>query len=59
MNRLAPLVTRRTRNPGSFPIAAAARQPLELEQAAGWLEDAKLFAAGWVGGLVFFGVLIA
>jgi hypothetical protein len=31
----------------------------ELESAARWLEDAKLFAAGWVGGLVVFGTLIA
>jgi hypothetical protein len=30
---------------------------LDLEQAAGWLDDAKLFAAGWVAGLIFFGTL--
>lgn len=58
MNRLAPLVRRRTRNPGSFP-AAAVRPALELEQAVRWIEDARLFAIGWVGGLVFFGTLIA
>lgn len=24
-----------------------------------WLEDLKLFATGWVGGLVFFGTLLS
>lgn len=56
MNRMAPLVRRRTRNPGSFPVAAARPLPA-IEQAASWLADAKLFAAGWVGGLVLFGTL--
>ena len=23
-----------------------------------WLEDLKLFATGWVGGLIFFGTLL-
>jgi hypothetical protein len=26
---------------------------------AAWLQDLKLFAIGWVGGLVFFGTLIS
>ena len=56
MNRMAPLVRRRTRNPGNFPVALA--QPLPaIDQAASGLEDAKLFAAGWVAGLVIFGTL--
>ena len=59
MNRLTPLVRRRVRNPGSFAVAAGARPPVELEQAARWLDDAKLFATGWVAGLVIFGTLIA
>jgi hypothetical protein len=25
---------------------------------AAWLEDLKLFATGWVGGLIFFGTLL-
>jgi hypothetical protein len=58
MNRMAPLVRRRTRNAGSFPVAAARTLPT-IEQAASWLDDAKLFAAGWVGGLVVFGTLFA
>lgn len=59
MNRLTPLVRRRIRNPGSFPVAVAALVPLPLEQPTQWLADAKLFAIGWVAGLVFFGTLIA
>jgi hypothetical protein len=36
----------------------------DLAEAAGkatvppWLDDLKLFATGWIGGLVFFGTLI-
>lgn len=56
MNRMVPLVRRRTRNPGSFPVAVARPMPV-IEQAASGLEDAKLFAAGWVAGLVIFGTL--
>lgn len=58
MNRLAPLIRRRRRTEAAFmfPPGMAA---LDLDEAAGWLEDAKLFAAGWVAGLVFFGTLIA
>jgi hypothetical protein len=28
------------------------------EEVAGWLEDAKLFAIGWLGGLIFFGTYL-
>jgi len=58
---MAPLVSRRTRRPASLagPAVLAAPAAVETEQAARWLEDAKLFAAGWVGGLVVFGTLIA
>ena len=60
MNRMTPLVSRRPRRRASFPAAAAmGAAQVELENAAGWLEDAKLFAAGWVAGLVIFGTLIA
>lgn len=60
MNRMAPLVSRRTRRPASFAVSAALPVPaIEPETAARWVEDAKLFAAGWVGGLVVFGTLIA
>ena len=58
MNRLAPLISRRTRRTASF-AAAAAPPRFEVEETARWVEDAKLFAAGWVSGLVIFGTLFA
>jgi hypothetical protein len=58
MNRLTPLISRRARSAASFP-AAAARAPVELEEAVRWVEDARLFAFGWVAGLVVFGTLFA
>ena len=44
------------------PIATTIPLP-EPEPFAGaaparWLEDLKLFATGWIGGLVFFGTLL-
>jgi hypothetical protein len=66
MNRLSPLITRRT-----GPWAAEWGQSLfavsepNLPEAVGkvtvpsWLEDLKLFATGWIGGLVFFGTLLS
>ena len=59
MNRLSPLIVRR---PG--PAFAAAAVPLDrpigdaVAAASEWLDDLRLFATGWVGGLVFFGTLI-
>jgi hypothetical protein len=59
MNRLAPLVSRRNRPRATFPVAGSvATSAVELEVAR-WLEDAKLFAGGWVAGLILFGTLIA
>ena len=56
MNRLTPLIVRRS------PPAARAI-PLEwsvsLEQQSQILDDLRLFATGWLGGLVFFGTLLA
>lgn len=59
MNRLTPLVSRRTRPRASFPSALAAAAPAPELEGARWLEDAKLFAGGWVAGLVLIGTLIA
>lgn len=53
---MAPLVRRRIRQPGNFAVAAPSLAP-DLAQAVGWLNDAKLFAGGWVAGLVIFGTL--
>ena len=59
MSRLTPLVRRRVGPRASFPSAAAPAAAIELGQAQGWLDDARLFATGWVGGLIVFGTLFA
>jgi len=58
MNRLSPLITRRT---GPWAAALPVDEPDALAGAepAVWLEDLKLFAIGWIGGLIFFGTLIS
>ena len=58
VNRLAPLIRRRTYQAATFEFPPPLAN-VDLEQAAAWLEDAKLFAFGWVAGLVVFGTLIA
>jgi len=58
MSRLSPLIVRRV-----GPLAVAL--PIETELAfagaepARWLEDLRLFATGWIGGLIFFGTLLS
>jgi hypothetical protein len=57
VNRLSPLVARRTgRLAAALPFESA--PPFAGAAPAAWLEDLKLFATGWLGGLVFFGTLI-
>ena len=58
MNRLSPLITRRT---GAWAAALPVQEVEAFESAApaAWLEDLRLFAMGWVGGLVFFGTLLS
>ena len=58
MNRLSPLITRST---GPWAAALPLDEPDVLAGAAPavWLQDLKLFAIGWVGGLVFFGTLLS
>jgi hypothetical protein len=58
MNRLAPLITRRT-GPWAAALPFDAPDALAGAEPAAWLQDLKLFAIGWVGGLVFFGTLIS
>lgn len=56
MNRLSPLIVRRV-----GPMAAAsadARMPFAGIDAATWLDDLRLFATAWIGGLIFFGTLL-
>ena len=69
VNRLSPLIARRT-GPWAAALPLEGGQSLfavsepKLAEAVGkvtvpvWLEDLKLFATGWVGGLIFFGTLI-
>ena len=65
MNRLSPLIVRRVGPfvPGSGSHGMVAAMPMPRPEPfagaepARWLEDLKLFATGWVGGLIFFGTL--
>jgi hypothetical protein len=56
MNRLSPLIVR----------SSAARHPMRAwavetvpEANPKWLTDLRFFATGWIGGLIFFGTLLA
>ena len=58
MNRLSPWIVRRQR-----PLAVALAPPasMSFDAPSGpveWVDDARLFLTGWVGGLIFFGTLI-
>ena len=65
MNRLSPLIVRRT---GPQLRARVAVGPVahldwdsdasEPDGASAWLEQLKLFATGWIGGLIFFGTYL-
>ena len=56
MNRMTPLIVRRA---GARVLPAARNGPFAGTDAAAWLKDLRLFATGWVGGLVFFGTLFS
>jgi hypothetical protein len=58
MNRLSPLIVRRSGHQARS-LAAYPARPFEGVEAAAWLDDLKLFATGWIGGLVFFGTLFS
>jgi hypothetical protein len=58
MNRLSPLIIRRT-GPWAAALPLDASDAFAGARPAVWLQDLKLFATGWVGGLVFFGTLIS
>jgi len=57
VNRLSPLIVRRT-GPRAAALPFADAGPFAGTDAAARLDDLKLFATGWIGGLVFFGTLI-
>ncbi len=62
MNRLSPLIVRK---PTGFAARSAARamhwqsrSDWEGADAGKWLDELKLFATGWIGGLIFFGTYL-
>ena len=58
MNRLAPLIVRApvVHRGERARVWAIAAEP----EASPWLSDhIKLFLTGWIGGLIFFGTLLA
>jgi hypothetical protein len=63
MNRLAPLITRLPERAAPVRTLAMPRAWSDFETCfavtPAWIQDAKLFATAWLGGLVFFGALIA
>jgi hypothetical protein len=58
MSRLSPLIVRRV-GPlaASLPVEDAV--PFAGTDAGQWLDDLKLFATGWIGGLIFFGTFLS
>jgi hypothetical protein len=58
MSRLAPLIVRRV-GPRAASLPADEAEPFAGTDAARWLDDLRLFATGWVGGLVFFGTFLS
>lgn len=56
MNRLSPLIVRRV-GPMALTIPFADPAPAAAAAQAR-LDDLRLFATGWIGGLIFFGTLL-
>ena len=44
--------------PAAAAMALSRAGPFAGAEPAVWLEDLKLFATGWIGGLIFFGTLL-
>ena len=57
MNRMSPLIVRRV-GPMAAAVARPAPQNFGGQAPAQWADDLRLFATGWVGGLIFFGTLL-
>ena len=57
MNRLSPLIVRRV-GPMAAPLVWDT-PCLSAAEVADGLENLKLFAVGWLGGLIFFGTYIS
>ena len=56
MNRLAPLIVRQA---GAYAPELLLTGDLVEQKPGRALDDLKLFATGWLGGLVFFGTFLA
>lgn len=57
MSRLSPLIVRRV-GPRAAILEREEAPLFPTAEASLWLDDLRLFATGWVGGLIFFGTLI-
>lgn len=57
MNRLSPLIVRRV---GRWAAALPCEEPAPFAgtDAARWFDDLKLFATGWIAGLIIFGTFL-
>ncbi|HET9426865.1 MAG TPA: hypothetical protein VFO69_00750 [Allosphingosinicella sp.] len=67
MNRLSPMIARRSgaltagRTGPRAAVAAVdwqSRSSFHGAEPARWLDELKLFATGWIGGLIFFGTYL-
>ena len=66
MSRLTPLIERRTvparqsfGRARAIAVSLPAPRTFAEARPAEWLDDLRLFATGWIGGLIFFGTLLA
>jgi hypothetical protein len=63
MNRLAPLIHRADPRPGPARLAAVGAAPasvrIGLAPGSGLADDLRLFLTSWLGGLIFFGTMLA
>ena len=57
MNRLTPLIIRKTS--GTMPVRGRWENLPERDAETDPLADLKLFATGWLAGLVFFGTYLS
>ena len=59
---MSPLITRRVGRAAASAMPAQRswfEEQVEADRGDSLFEDLKLFATGWVGGLIFFGTLIS
>ena len=59
MNRLTPLIHRRSRSAFTTLPLPAVRVPQAAAEEPGWLRDAKLFGLSYIAGIVVFSTFLA